>query len=242
MFEYTFDSKLGAQSNNQVYDLYGVINHIGNSLYSGHYTAFCRTHDSSDTTKDELGWRLFDDSRVVSIKNEEHVITPDAYVLMYRLRSNSAEHNNSSDHDLILNNECSNSTALSQNNDNSKTNTLNGDNNLPNKLSIPHLLMRDSLNVNIEREQETEILQIGENELSLSSSSSSSPSEQIDENDDRELDFFNINNELNKAFISPIVRQEGSLLKRFTIDDEKDTGKFVNLSNEKDFTNLNEMD
>ncbi len=42
---------------NCVYDLYGVINHIGNSLYLGHYTAFARTHHKKDTTTDEIGYK-----------------------------------------------------------------------------------------------------------------------------------------------------------------------------------------
>lgn len=69
-----------------VYDLCGVINHLGHSLSMGHYTAFVRTHHTLDSTQDELGWRLFDDSRVVKIDNPTRVVTHDAYVLMYRLR------------------------------------------------------------------------------------------------------------------------------------------------------------
>lgn len=71
-----------------VYDLCGVINHLGNSLSLGHYTAFARTHDSSDSTKDEFEWRLFDDERVMNVKNPKHIVSQDAYVLMYRLRDN----------------------------------------------------------------------------------------------------------------------------------------------------------
>ena len=73
-----------------VYDLYGVINHIGNSLYSGHYTSFARTHSSDDSTKDELGWRLFDDSHVSKIRHEEAVQTRDASVLFDRWRTDDA--------------------------------------------------------------------------------------------------------------------------------------------------------
>lgn len=72
------------------YDLCGVINHIGQSLYLGHYTAFSRTHDRNNSTKDELGWRLFDDSHVQSVTNLDHLITQDAYVLVYRLRDDQS--------------------------------------------------------------------------------------------------------------------------------------------------------
>jgi hypothetical protein len=241
MFEYTFDSKLGAQSSNQVYDLCGVVNHIGSSLYSGHYTAFSRTHDANDTAKDELGWRLFDDSRVVSVKNEEQVITPDAYVLMYRLRSGESIEQNCN-RDSILNSECSKSTvsycgdSASVSTTNKTLNTLN-DTNLPINLTMPiHLLEKNLTDMNSEREQEAEtLLEDRENELSLSSTSSSSPSEQIDENDDREIDFFSINNELNNAIISPIVKQNASLPKRFSIDGEK-------VFDDEEFTNLYELD
>lgn len=72
---------------NVIYDLCGVVNHLGNSLSVGHYTAFARTHDKIDTTKNELGWRLFDDQIVIPVKSISQIINKDAYVLMYRLRS-----------------------------------------------------------------------------------------------------------------------------------------------------------
>ena len=74
---------------NYIYDLCGVINHLGHSLSMGHYTAYARTHHSMDSTQDELGWRLFDDSRVAEVKNPNRVVAHDAYVLMYRLRTNN---------------------------------------------------------------------------------------------------------------------------------------------------------
>ena len=70
-----------------IYDLCSVINHIGQSLYLGHYTAFARTHDKIDSSHDELGWRLFDDAHVQPVSNLEHLVTQDAYVLVYRLRT-----------------------------------------------------------------------------------------------------------------------------------------------------------
>jgi hypothetical protein len=78
-----------ANKTNYIYDLCGVINHIGQSLYLGHYTAFSRTHNRKDSNKDELGWRLFDDSHVQTVNNLDHIVTQDAYVLVYRLRDNA---------------------------------------------------------------------------------------------------------------------------------------------------------
>lgn len=69
-----------------IYDLCGVINHLGHSLSMGHYTSYARTHDPHNSTQDELGWRLFDDEHVVMLKNPAQIVSQDAYVLMYRLR------------------------------------------------------------------------------------------------------------------------------------------------------------
>ena len=77
---------------NYIYDLCGVINHIGHSLYVGHYTAFSRTHHKNDSSSDELGWRLFDDAHVQAVTNLDHIVTQDAYVLLYRLRDNPSSH------------------------------------------------------------------------------------------------------------------------------------------------------
>ena len=81
---------IGPNKSNCIYDLCGVINHIGQSLYLGHYTAFARTHDRENTANDEVGWRLFDDSNVCPVKNNEHIVSQDAYVLLYRLRTKNA--------------------------------------------------------------------------------------------------------------------------------------------------------
>lgn len=77
------------QSENKkyVYDLCAVVNHLGQSLSLGHYTAFARTHHKADTTQDELGWRLFDDQSVMQVKNSSQIVSKDAYVLMYRIRN-----------------------------------------------------------------------------------------------------------------------------------------------------------
>ena len=76
-----------SDQNDHSYDLCGVINHLGQSLYLGHYTSFARSHDKLDSSNDELGWRLFDDSHVSSVKTEDQIVTRDAYVLFYRQRT-----------------------------------------------------------------------------------------------------------------------------------------------------------
>jgi ubiquitin carboxyl-terminal hydrolase 36/42 len=58
------------------YDLYGVINHVGSSLDHGHYFSFCL---------DGPTWRRYDDERVSEVSARE-LVTPNAFVLLYRLR------------------------------------------------------------------------------------------------------------------------------------------------------------
>jgi hypothetical protein len=82
--------KSASSNNNSMYDLCAVINHLGQSISMGHYTAFARTHDKQNTAKSEVGWRYCDDQRVVPVDFDQHVLTKDAYVLMYRLRSEEA--------------------------------------------------------------------------------------------------------------------------------------------------------
>lgn len=65
-----------------IYDLCGVITHRGN-MRMGHYTCMVRLMNHLD--QEEVGWRNFDDDCVTKIKNEK-VVSPDAYVLMYRVR------------------------------------------------------------------------------------------------------------------------------------------------------------
>lgn len=100
---------------NYTYDLCGIINHIGQSLYLGHYTAFSRTHDKNDSTKDELGWRLFDDAHVQAVTNLDNLVTQDAYVLVYCLRNgNSSQDNDTSENYNLNNSEQQNSPQTSE--------------------------------------------------------------------------------------------------------------------------------
>ncbi|XP_078342012.1 ubiquitin carboxyl-terminal hydrolase 19-like isoform X3 [Crassostrea virginica] len=78
-------TKVGPNTSPPVYDLYAVVNHYGGIL-GGHYTAFVRSPDLRDPTKNELDWRLCDDSRVTDILGERSVVTKGAYLLFYRKR------------------------------------------------------------------------------------------------------------------------------------------------------------
>jgi ubiquitin C-terminal hydrolase len=72
----TSDAKLPSQPD-PVYDLYGVVNHMGSS-YGGHYIAYAK-HPYNDT------WYEYDDSHVTPIR-EEDVRSKSAYVLFYKRR------------------------------------------------------------------------------------------------------------------------------------------------------------
>lgn len=65
---------------NQLYDLYGVVNHTGN-VSSGHYTSYA-------ISLLEEEWLYFDDSRLHKLQNsiESQIITPKAYMLFYKRR------------------------------------------------------------------------------------------------------------------------------------------------------------
>jgi ubiquitin C-terminal hydrolase len=69
---------VGYQKESFVYDLYGVCNHMGNSLKGGHYNAFVRISSHQ--------WVEFDDTDVKPIP-VANVVTPNAYVLFYRKRA-----------------------------------------------------------------------------------------------------------------------------------------------------------
>ncbi|GFS20380.1 ubiquitin carboxyl-terminal hydrolase 19 [Elysia marginata] len=70
-----------------IYDLYAVANHHG-LLIGGHYTCYVRCSGTGREVgaRDEIGWRLCNDSRVSPVACERSVVTPDAYLLFYRRR------------------------------------------------------------------------------------------------------------------------------------------------------------
>ena len=53
MTNYVINSN--AEETSKVYDLCGIINHLGNSLSLGHYTTYARTHDKYESSSDEIG-------------------------------------------------------------------------------------------------------------------------------------------------------------------------------------------
>jgi ubiquitin carboxyl-terminal hydrolase 4/11/15 len=62
-----------------IYELYGVSNHIG-GLGGGHYTAYAK-HDK---------WYLFNDSRFDDVTNLRDIVSSEAYVLFYRLKTDAS--------------------------------------------------------------------------------------------------------------------------------------------------------
>lgn len=87
-----------------IYDLYAVVNHMGDA-FMGHYIAYARSFDGSLGMSCELctpvtypfsiliyaiflqiGWRNFDDCSVDNI-DESRVVSPNAYLLFYKLRA-----------------------------------------------------------------------------------------------------------------------------------------------------------
>lgn len=67
-----------------IYDLYGVINHIGEAG-DGHYNAYARLLSAHDNNIPEVNWRFFDDIQVSST-SESNVVNQKAYLLLYRRR------------------------------------------------------------------------------------------------------------------------------------------------------------
>ena len=62
---------------NYLYDLYAVVNHIGN-ISSGHFTCFC-INENND-------WLYYDDDRVFRLNKdvEKEIVTNKAYILFYK--------------------------------------------------------------------------------------------------------------------------------------------------------------
>jgi ubiquitin carboxyl-terminal hydrolase 8 len=67
-----FAKGYGSQKN--VYDLFGVCNHMGGVL-GGHYTAFVKSQDK---------WFHYNDSTIEPVLNPQSIVSPSAYCLFYR--------------------------------------------------------------------------------------------------------------------------------------------------------------
>jgi ubiquitin C-terminal hydrolase len=70
----------GYNTNNYVYELYGVCNHIG-GISSGHYTAFVLTTPKTNPNKE---WVHFNDNNATIITDTSILTSPMAYCLFYR--------------------------------------------------------------------------------------------------------------------------------------------------------------
>lgn len=73
-------SMLGADE--YIYDLVGVVNHYGDRINSGHYTAITRNPLDGQ-------WREFDDMRVTTLPANNIVYSSHAYLLFYEKRQPS---------------------------------------------------------------------------------------------------------------------------------------------------------
>lgn len=60
-------------TNNEIYELYGIINHYGSSNYSGHYVSLIKLEE----------WFMFNDASIIKC-NSEKIKTKDAYILFYK--------------------------------------------------------------------------------------------------------------------------------------------------------------
>ena len=69
------DYIVGYNKESYKYDLYGICNHSG-SVMGGHYTSFVKNANGS--------WYHFNDTHITEIKDENKIITPQAYCLFYR--------------------------------------------------------------------------------------------------------------------------------------------------------------
>ncbi|KAL3931087.1 MAG: hypothetical protein SGPRY_001275, partial [Prymnesium sp.] len=64
-----------SRSERDIYDLHAVSNHFG-STGGGHYTAFAKNSESKS-------WYKFDDAHTSHVPDQQMLITPAAYVLIY---------------------------------------------------------------------------------------------------------------------------------------------------------------
>ena len=71
--------KLVKKVGDEVYDLYGVVIHVGSSTNSGHYYAYCKGAGNDN-------WFECNDSHIGRIHNEAAVLNKEAYLLFYQKR------------------------------------------------------------------------------------------------------------------------------------------------------------
>lgn len=61
-----------------IYELYGILVHYGNSPYAGHYTSFVKVNGN---------WYLFDDEEVTQLPNISVVLKQNPYILFYKRKT-----------------------------------------------------------------------------------------------------------------------------------------------------------
>ena len=71
------DYVIGYNNNTFVYDLIGICNHSG-SISGGHYTCFSKTNNN---------WYHYNDSNATLVKNENDIISNNAYCLFYKKKT-----------------------------------------------------------------------------------------------------------------------------------------------------------
>lgn len=69
---------IGYDKNKYIYDLIGVCNHSG-VVDGGHYTSFIKNQIDNN-------WYLCNDTKINLVENINHIITPKAYCLFYRMK------------------------------------------------------------------------------------------------------------------------------------------------------------
>ena len=60
----------------QMYDLYGVVIHVGSSTNSGHYYAYCKNMQNGS-------WFECNDSHIGKLASESSALNKEAYLLFY---------------------------------------------------------------------------------------------------------------------------------------------------------------
>ncbi len=70
---------IGYKKSSYVYDLYGVCNH-GGGVMGGHYTSYVKNANGK--------WYHFNDTSVSELRSEDAIISPKAYCLFYRKKTN----------------------------------------------------------------------------------------------------------------------------------------------------------
>ena len=63
----------------EIYDLYGVVIHVGSSTSSGHYFAYCKNMQNNS-------WYECNDSHIGGLSSESNALNKEAYLLFYQKR------------------------------------------------------------------------------------------------------------------------------------------------------------